>query len=164
MRVPAICPLLSCWPVPSRALLSSLACTHACTLRRHILFSRHTDLWKICTKQPIANLYTPRLTCSAHVTTLPRTRLSICTLTMMACSVQGSPHDGLYVLKVCLLPAAARTFPHRYGAARCGFVTMDKRFHQSEPQSLVLGKLMNQSLQDRHNSKLQQSRDERYFL
>ena len=36
MRVPAICPLLSCWPVPSGALLISLACTRACTLRRRI--------------------------------------------------------------------------------------------------------------------------------
>jgi hypothetical protein len=36
MRVPAIFPLLSCWPVPSRALRISLACTHACTLRQRI--------------------------------------------------------------------------------------------------------------------------------
>ena len=56
MRVPAIFPLLSCWPVPSRALLISIACTShvfACTharsadalqfLRSHALQPDHDD-------------------------------------------------------------------------------------------------------------------------
>ena len=86
MRVPAICPLLSCWPVPSSVLLIPLACTHACTLRRRIAI--------------------PALACSSALHSYWHARAGAAAAVQLLRSHTPQPAHGALAIFI--------TFPHNY--------------------------------------------------